>query len=79
VNALKGNIFQYNYTVNIDKSRVDTSEIIRTAIEVLVNQLKKNPEATYFRENKIEIQAIYFDKNRIQICKVVVLLKEYQP
>jgi hypothetical protein len=77
VNALKGNIFQYNYTLNLDKSAVDTSELKKTAKENLVDQLKKNPKAIYFRENNIEIQANYTDKNRVQICKVIVLPNEY--
>ena len=77
VNALKGNVFQYNYTLNIDKSAVDTSEWKKSAKENLVDQLKTNPKATYFRENKIEIQANYADKNGMQICKIVVLPNEY--
>ncbi|MEO7306271.1 MAG: hypothetical protein ABIR78_05130 [Ferruginibacter sp.] len=77
VNALKGNIFQYNYTINAEKSAVDTTELIKIAKESLLEQLKKNPKASYFRENKIEIQANYADKNGIQICKIVVLPNEY--
>ena len=77
VNTLKGNVFQYNYTLNIDKSAVDTSEWKKSAKENLVDQLKTNPKATYFRENKIEIQANYADKNGMQICKIVVLPNEY--
>ena len=77
VNALKGNIFQYNYTLNVDRSAVDTSELKKTAKESLVDQLKKNPKAIYFKENKIQIQANYADKNGVQICKIVVLPNEY--
>lgn len=77
VNALKGNTFQYNYTIKVDKSEVDTNALIKTARESLVEQLKNNPKASYFKENKIEIQANYADKNGIQICKIVVLPNEY--
>ncbi len=77
VNALKGNVFQYNYTLNADKSAVDTTELIKIAKESLLEQLKKNPKASYFRDNKIEIQANYSDKNGTQICKIAVLPNEY--
>ena len=77
MNALKGNIFQYNYTLNVDKSGVHTSELKRTAKESLVGQLKENPKAIYFKQNKIQVQANYADKNGVQICKIVVLPNEY--
>ncbi|MEO6254859.1 MAG: hypothetical protein ABIO79_16230 [Ferruginibacter sp.] len=77
VNALKGNILQYNYTINVEKSAIDTTELVKIAKESLLEQLKKNTKASYFRENKIEIQANYADKNGMQICKIVVLPNEY--
>jgi hypothetical protein len=77
VNALKGNVFQYNYTINVEKSAVDTAELLKIGKESLVEQLKNNPKTSYFRDNKIEIQANYSDKNGKQICKIVVLPNEY--
>lgn len=77
VNALKGNVFQYNYTLNVEKSAVDTTELIKIGKESLLKQLKNNPKAVYFRENNIEIQANYSDKNGMEICKIVVLPKEF--
>jgi len=77
VNALNGNVFQYNYTLNTEKSTVDTTELIKFAKENLLKQLKTNPKASYFRENDIEIQANYSDKNGTQICKIVVSPNEY--
>lgn len=77
VNALKGNIFQYNYTIKVEKSAIDTIELMKTAKESLLEQLKNNPKASYFKQNNIEIQANYADKNGIQICKIVVLPNEY--
>jgi hypothetical protein len=77
VNALKGNVFQYNYTINVEKSAVDTAELLKLGKEILVEQLKNNPKSAYFRDNKIEIQANYSDKNGKQICKIVVLPNEY--
>jgi hypothetical protein len=77
VNAMQGNTFQYNYTVNVEKSAVDTTILMKSAKGSLLKQLKDNPKASYFKQNKIEIQANYSDKNGIQFCKVVVLPNEY--
>ena len=77
VNALKGNILQYNYTLKVEKSAVDTLELIKVAKESILEQLKKNPKASYFKQNNIEIQANYVDKNGVQICKIDVLPNEY--
>jgi len=77
VNALKGNVFQYNYTIKAEKLNLDTAEVIKIAIEGLLELLKKNPKAIYFKQNNVEIQASYFDKNGTHICTAVVLPKEY--
>jgi hypothetical protein len=77
VNALKGNTFQYNYTIKLEKSAIDTIELIKIAKQGLLEQLKNNPKASYFKQNNIEIQANYTDKNGIQICNIVVLPNEY--
>lgn len=77
VNALKGNVFQYNYTIQVEKSAVDTIELLKIGKEALLDLLKKNTKAKYFKDNNIEIQANYADKDGIQICKIVVLPGEY--
>lgn len=77
VNALKGNTLQYNYTIKVEKSAVDSAELMKVAKENLIEQLKNNPKSAYFRQNGISIQANYADKNGIQICKIVVLPNEY--
>jgi len=77
VNALKGNVFQYNYTINTEKALIDSSELMRIGKSSLLERLKLNPNAAYFKENRIEIQANYADKNGKQICNVVVLPNEY--
>ena len=77
VNALKGNVFQYNYTIKADKSNIDTIEVMKIAKEGLLELLKKNPKAVYFKQNNIEIQANYTDKNGVHICTAVVLPNEY--
>jgi len=77
VNALKGNVFTYNYTINAEKLDLDTAEVMKIAKDGLLELLKKNPKAIYFKQNSIEIQANYTDKNGIHICTAVVLPNEY--
>ncbi len=77
VDALKGNIFQYNYTLKVEKSTVDTTELKKAAKESFVDQLKKDPKAMYFKQSNIEIHANYADINGAQICKIIVLPNEY--
>ena len=77
VNALKGNVLQYNYTIKADKLNIDTMEVMKIAKEGLLELLKKNPKTVYFKQNNIEIQARYTDKNGEQICTAVVLPSEY--
>jgi len=77
VNALKGNVFTYNYTINAEKLDLDTAEVMKIAKDGLLELLKKNPKTIYFKQNSIEIQANYTDKNGIHICTAVVLPNEY--
>ncbi len=77
VNALNGNTLQYNYTLNTEKSTVDTTVLIKLVKESLLEQLKNNPKTTYFKENFIEIQANYADSNGAQICTIVIQPGEY--
>ena len=68
---------QYNYTIQVEKSAVDTIALLKIGKAGLLDLLKKNTKAKYFKENNIEIQANYADKDGIQICKIVVLPNEY--
>ena len=77
VNALKGNILQYNYTIKVEKSAIDTVELKKIAKEDFIKLLKKNPKASYFKQNNIEVQANYIDKNGTEICNIMVLPEEY--
>jgi len=77
VNALKGNAFTYNYTINAEKLDLDTAEVMKIAKDGLLALLKKNPKTIYFKQNSIEIQANYTGKNGIHICTAIVLPNEY--
>ena len=77
VNALKGNTLQYNYTLNIEKDEVDSAKLIEFSSVNLIEQLKKNLKAAYFKQSGTTKKENYADKNGIQICKIVVLPNEY--
>ena len=77
VNAVKGNLFQYNYTIQVEKSKIDTAELIKLSREELLENLKQNPKAKYFKENNVVVQASYSDKTGIQVCTITVLPNEY--
>ena len=77
VNALKGNTLEYNYTIKTEKSNLDTAAVMKIAKEGLLELLKNNPKTIYFKQNNIEIQANYTDKNGVHICTAIVLPNEY--
>lgn len=77
VDALKGDVLQYNYTINVEKSTIDTAELIKLAKENMLEQLKNNPKTSYFKQNNIKIQVNYVDKNGMQICNIPIFPNEY--
>ncbi|MEO5563838.1 MAG: hypothetical protein ABIR18_10395 [Chitinophagaceae bacterium] len=79
VNALSGKIFQYNYTITkIDRSLIDTIELARSGKEYLLNSLKTNPKASYFKDNDIIIQARYVDEKGVYLSSFSVDPKELE-
>ncbi|MGB4774462.1 MAG: hypothetical protein WBP45_04780 [Daejeonella sp.] len=78
VTAYQGNTFQYNYTIQVEKTAIDTVELARLSKENFIEILNKNPKANYLKENNIQLQANYKDKNGEVICNVVFLPKEYK-
>jgi hypothetical protein len=78
VNALSGKVFQYNFTiVTFDRSEVDTNLLKTTARESMISKLKSNPQASLFRDNKVELQAKYVDKEGKDITSISVFPNEY--
>ncbi len=77
VNALQGNSLQYNYTIQLEKSQIDTVELIKINRQDIISKLKKDSAAKYFKENNIVIRSNYSDKNGAQICSIIVLSNEY--
>ena len=78
VNALPGKVFQYNFTiVSFDRSQIDTNELKTSARASMISKLKSNPQASLFRDNQVELQAKYVDKEGKDITSVSVFPNEY--
>lgn len=78
VNALDGSIFQYNYTLtSLEASQVDTSLLIESAREAMINQISANPKSAFLKENGIMVQARYTDKHRKEVCVISIPLTKY--
>jgi hypothetical protein len=78
VNALSGNLFQYNYTLlTLDKTQVDTNLLKSSGKTSIIKQMKQNPRISVFRDNNIEIQAKYKDKNGADVATISIFPNEY--
>ncbi|RYE55998.1 MAG: hypothetical protein EOP48_08985 [Sphingobacteriales bacterium] len=77
VDALHGDIFQYNYSVRAEKSELDTSTLAILAKQDLLEQFKNNDKTEVFKEHNIILQAIYRDSNNTEIFRVSILPSEY--
>ncbi len=78
VYALAGHVFQYNYTLTkLDRVEVDTALLKSSAKESMLQLMKENPNSSVFRDNKVEIQARYSDKNGAYITTVSINPNEY--
>jgi hypothetical protein len=78
VNVLPGNVFQYNYTIlTLDRSQVDTNLLKTSGRGSMISQMKQDPKASIFRDNNIEIQAKYVDKNGASVAILSIYPNEY--
>lgn len=79
VMALPGYILQYNYTItNANREDIDTNILKQQTKEGLLDKIKNDPKAEFFRENNVELQARYVDKNGIYLCSVSVTPYDYK-
>ncbi|MBL7725724.1 MAG: hypothetical protein JNK27_16385 [Chitinophagaceae bacterium] len=78
VEALPGNIFQYNYTLlNLDKSQIDTNLLRTSGHQSIIEQIKGDPKASIFKDNNIVIQAKYVDKEGKYVGTISIHPSEY--
>ncbi|MDP3393075.1 hypothetical protein [Sediminibacterium sp.] len=74
--ALYGNKLQYNISINADKANVDTTILVTTSKERVINMLKTDPKGSYFFTNKIDIIYRYTDKTGKYICQIIITPKD---
>lgn len=78
VNALSGGIFQYNYTLlTMDKEAVDVNLLKTSSKESMIKQMKQNPNLAVLKDNNIDIQLKYRDKNGDDVASVYISANEY--
>jgi hypothetical protein len=77
--AIKGNIFQYNYTLlNILKDSMDI-ELYKASVETsIVNNVITNPDLETFRKNKITLIYNFKDELNNHITRIIVGPKKYK-
>jgi len=77
VNALKGNVLQYNYTIKADKLNIDTIEVMKIAKEGLLELLKKILRQFISNKTILKFKQIIQTKNGVHICTAIVLPTGY--
>lgn len=78
VTALPGDKLQYTYTITtLSKDNIDTTILIANAKKNMQETLRANPQAAYFRENKIDILINYLDKDGKYVCKALISHNDY--
>ncbi len=77
--AIKGNIFQYNYTLlNILKDSMDI-ELYKASVEPsIINNVITNPDLETFRKNKITLIYNFKDELNNHITRIIVGPKKYK-
>lgn len=79
VGAMPNNTLQYNYViVSKTKEEVDTLEFKKVMEPILVNNMKTNPQMKRLRENKVNLNYQYKDKNGNYLCSVSVDSGKYE-
>ena len=77
--ALPGNKIQYNYTIlKYAKSDIDTLALAKETKTYIVNMIKTNPKAIFFKENSIDLSASYSDSVGVYICTIFIKSDDYK-
>lgn len=76
--ALPGDKLQYTYTITtLSKDNIDTVILIANAKKNMQETFKSNPQAAYFKENKIDIIINYLDKDGKYVCRALISHNDY--
>jgi hypothetical protein len=69
---------RYHYTIlTLDRNSIDTALLIKTHKEEGIKRIKSDPTISFFRENLVEIQSQYFDKEGKPLCFVTISPYDY--
>lgn len=74
--AIYGNKLQYNISIKADKANIDTTILVATSKERVINMLKTDPKGSYFLTNKIDIIYKYTDQSGKYICQIIITPKD---
>jgi hypothetical protein len=73
-----GRVLQYNYTItHIDRELIDSAAMVTEGRSFLLNAMKTDPKAAFFRNYEVEIQAHYSDKDGRFLAEYSVKPGEY--
>lgn len=79
VNALSGNVFQYNYTLtNIGDTPMDTTQVKAEAAPRMIESLRSNPEMKIFRDHKTTLDYCYHRSNGDYLFTVRITADQYE-
>lgn len=77
--ALPDNTFQYNYTlVNMERAKVDISELENYLQPIILNNIKTNPDLKTFRDNDVVMAYNYKDRNGEHLFKLIFKPENYK-
>ena len=78
VAVLPNNTLQYNYTIGVDKSQVDTVEFKRQMNSFIIESIKTQPTMVLIRKSKVQLRHLYKDSNSQYICTVEISPELYK-
>jgi hypothetical protein len=77
-NAIKGNIFEYVFTLtNSKKAAVNIAEIKKYVEKQSINNAKSNPKMNNFRRDKITLSYYYKDKDGLFLFQFKITPNQY--
>lgn len=76
--VLPGSVIRYHYTIlTLDRNSIDTVLLIKTHKEESIKRIKSDPTVKFFRDNLVEIQSQYNDKEGKPLCLITLSPYDY--
>jgi hypothetical protein len=77
--ALPGKRFAYYFTLyNYTIDEIDAEDFEKSMRPNMLNNLKTSPDMNVFRNNNVDLQYIYRDKNGMEIVNIEINHKDYK-